>query len=295
MSGLRWPIDGAAGEGAVRTRGRALLAASAVLGLGLALACAGCAVIPVREEVLAGNEIAPDMLGFVRFGVTTRDSIVAALGPPTIEFPDVRTIAYPWQARWAKMPWIIPFGGAGVQDLGRTHVLLFAFDPRDRVLAFDLERRQGGTIRTHALRWIERERLDVPRPPSRFVSAPIPAGEARLYVYRRGGWKDAKGLAQPAVSVDGRLVAELRKGAFVSVLLAPGAHDLTVDPVPDVATKTSPPATRPIETITIQAVPDTTYYVELWIRFGWGALDPALQPRAPRIAEPVIRKMKPTW
>ena len=294
MYTLRQGSQGAARGGAGRRRGRTIPARAAVA-FGIALACVGCAVVPVHESVIAGTAIARDTLRLVRIGVTTRDSIVAALGPAAIEFPDIRTIAYPWQARWAKMLWVIPFGAAGVEDLGRTHVLLFAFDSLDRVLAFDLNRRQGGTLRSHALRWIERDRLDIPRPSSRFVSAPVPSGEARLCLYRPGGWKDAKGLPQPAVSVDGRLVAELRKGGFASVLLSPGAHELSVDPVPDAALKTSPPDRRPIETITIHAAPDTTYYVELWIRWGFGALSPVLQLRTPGIAEPVIRTMKPTW
>ncbi len=263
--------------------------------VGTLVLSSSCAVIPVRERVIAGNRVSRPMLTFVHLGVTPRDTVIERLGAPILEFPDIRTVAYPWQVVYAKMPWVIPFGGAGIQDLGRYDVLLVAFDANDRVLAYDLDHRHGGTIRSHALRWVERARLDVPRPPARFVATPIPKGTARLYIYRHGGWKDAKVPFQPAVSVDGKLVAELRKGGFASVLLDPGAHDVTVDPVPDQALKSSPSDTRPIETFTVHAAADTVYYLEMWIRHGFGALDPEFALRAPAVAEPVIRRMRPTW
>jgi hypothetical protein len=257
------------------------------------IAACGCAVIPVRERVLTGTQVTPGMLGFVHAGVTPRDTVVHRLGPPTIEFPDLRMIAYSWQVLTARVPWVIPFGTAGVQDLGRHDVLSIAFDPSDRVLAYDLGPRRGATLRTHALRW--GERLGMPKPPARFVAAPIPTGTARLYVYRRGGWHDAKGVSQPAVSVDGQLVAELRKGAFVSLPLTPGTHEVAVDPVPDATLKGSKPGSRPIRTLTIHATADSAYYLELWVRFGFGALDPALELHSAAVAEPVLRRMRPTW
>jgi hypothetical protein len=53
--------------------------------------------------------------------------------------------------------------------------------------------------------------------------APIPPGQARLYVYRpesSAGPHDAGGI-----SVDKRPLASLDKGAYVSVVLEPGAHE----------------------------------------------------------------------
>ena len=97
------------------------------------------------------------------------------------------------------------------------------------------------------------------------------------------------------MSVDGQLFAELRKGAFVSVPLAAGTHEVAVDPVPDATLRRNLSASRPIRTMTIDAAADSTYYLELWVRFGFGALDPALELRSAAAAEPVIRRMRPTW
>ena len=109
------------------------------------------------------------MLTFLHPGVTPRDTVIHELGPPTIEFLDLRVIVYSWQVLTARMPWIAPFG-AGILDLGRQDVLSIAFDPSDRVLAHDLGRRRGTTLRTHALRWAGR--LGIPKPPARLGRRP---------------------------------------------------------------------------------------------------------------------------
>jgi hypothetical protein len=290
----RWapaPVASISKASRASTRGFRTAAAA----LAMAWLVAGCVVIPVHHQVIAGRAMSRPMLGFMRVGETPRDSVLAALGPPVFEFPDIRVIAYSWQVLHARAPWVVPFGTAGVQDLAHYEVLSIAFDDSDRVLAYDFGPRKGGTIRSHALRWIERAHLDVPRPVAGFTDPPVPSGEARLYVYRRGGLKDAPLPYEPEVSVDGKRVAELRKHGFVSVLLSPGPHVVLVDPVPDQTLKHMPEDQRPMRQFTIEAVADTVYYLELWVRHGFGALDPAFQLRTPAKAKPVLRKMRPTW
>jgi len=255
----------------------------------------GCAavVVPTPEnEVLSGRKITNENIAFIEQGVTSRNDVIQELGPPDMDFNDLQTIAYSWEVLDSYMPWVIAGGGAGVEKIGKPYALLIAFDKDDNVLNFEIrERWPLDTLRGHALKWIEREKLDVPEP-TKFVISEVPKGKAVLYVYRPGGFGDAPLLHQPSVSVDGRLVAELRKGGYIEKFLQSGLHTVSVDPDPNTNRRQW---ARPIRSFSFDALPDKAYYLKVRVKWGMGKLDPELTICPAEVAVPVLKDLKPTW
>jgi len=265
------------------------------------LALSGCAaiVIPVSDaEVTSGRKIGAENIAFFKQGVTTRAEVIQALGQPDIDFKDLRIIVYHWSVRSAYVPWVVGSGGGGtgdIMEISDKYTLLIALDEKDYVSRSEITKVWPGTpIRSHTLKWVEREKLDVPKPSDRFVALEPPKGQAVLYVFRPGDWGDAPLLHQPAVSIDGSLVAELRKGGYISTTLEPGSHEVSVDPVP-LLTTLPRPEQRPIRTLSFDATPDKVYYLKVKIKWGFGALDPELTMHTAAEAVPVIEKLRPTW
>lgn len=256
-------------------------------------------VIPVSDgKVTSGRKLTGQDTVFLNQGFTTREEVVREIGQPDMDFKDLRIIAYDWNVLSAYVPWVIgTYGGgsAGIMEVSDKHILLIAFDKEDRVLSFAIDKLWPfDTIRGHALNWIEREGIDVPGPSTDFVMVEIPKDHAVLYIYRPGGWGDAPLLlTQPAVSVDERVIANLRKGGYTSTVLQPGLHTVSVNPAPDGSLLR--PEQRPVRTFSFDALPDTAYYLKIRIRSGWGALDPELTLHSAEDAMPVIKKLRPTW
>lgn len=261
----------------------------------------GCAavIVPVPEnEVLSGREITNENLAFIKQGVTSRNEVIQELGPPAMDFKELRATAYSWEVLGYYMPWVIGgglSGAGGVAKIGKPYALLIAFDKDDHVSKFEIKERWPlDTLRSHAVKWIKRENLDVQEPPDEFVTLELPKTQAVLYIYRPGGFGDAPLLIQPAVSVDGQLVAELRKGGYIARLLHPGFHTVSVDPDPNPTSFLRPEQT-PIRTFSFDALPAKAYYLKVRVKWGWGKLDPELTIYPPEDAVPVIKKLKPTW
>ena len=193
----------------------------------------GCVIIPVPEqEVLSGRKITNENIAFIKEGVTSRSEVIQELGSPDIDFKDLRTIAYTWEVVGAYMPWFFGYGysgAGGVEKIGKPYVLLIAFDKDELVSNFEIKQRWPlDTVKGHAVKWIEREGLDVPEPPNSFDKLVIPKGQAVIYIYRPGGWSD--GPVLPEVKIDGELVAELQKGGYIAQILRSGFHTISVNP-----------------------------------------------------------------
>lgn len=261
------------------------------------LVLTGCAavIVPAPEnEVLSGHKITNENIAFIEQGVTSRIDVIQELGPPDMDFDDLQTIAYSWEVLSAYMPWVAGSAG-GVEKIGKPYTLLIAFDKDDNVLNFEIrERWPLDTLRGHALKWIEQEKVDVPEPTDKFVVSEVPKGKAVLYVYRPGGFFDAPLLHQPDVSVDGRLVAGLRKGGYIEKSLQPGFHTVSVDPNPNTLTFLRPEQT-PVRTFSFDALPDKAYYLKVRVKWGLGKLDPELTIYPAEDAVPVLKELKPTW
>lgn len=258
----------------------------------------GCAaiIIPVPEhEVLSGRKITSENIAFIEQGITSRSDVIQELGPPYMDLKELRTIAYSWVVLSAYMPWVAFPGVIGLEEIPKSYVLLIAFDKDDHVSKFEIKERWPlDTVKSHAIKWIERENLDVPKPPNEFVESELPKGQAVLYIYRPGGWRDAPLLHQPVASIDGEVVAELRKGGYIARVFQPGFHTVSVNPDTN-PTSYLEPEERPVRRFSFDALPDTAYYLEVRVKYGWGALDPELTIRPAEDAMPVLKELKPTW
>ncbi len=261
----------------------------------------GCAsiIIPVSDgKALSGRKITAENTTFIKSGVTTRREVIQTLGQPDMDFKDLRIIAYSWNVLGAYVPWVVGTpggGGAGIMEISDKYVLLIAFEKEDRVSRFEIKKLWPlDTIRDHVLKWTGREGIDVPKPSTHVVGVEIPKDQAVLYIYRPGGWGDAPLLHQPVISVDEKAVAELRKGEYISTVLQPGFHVVSVNPDPN---PTSPlrPEQRPVRTFSFDALPNTAYYLKIRVRWGLGALDPELTIYPAEDAVPVIKELRPTW
>lgn len=261
----------------------------------------GCAaiIVPVPEgKVMSGRKITSENTAFIKQGITGRNDVLKELGRPDMDFKELRTVAYTWEVLGAYMPWVIggPYAAAGgVKEISKPYILMINFDKEDRVSKFVIKERWPlDTVRSHAMKWIERENLDVLKPPNEFIALGLPKGQAVLYIFRPGGWRDAPLLHQPAVSIDGEVVAELRKGGYIARVLKPGFHTVSVNPDPNPISFLKP-RERPIRMFSFDALPDTAYYLKVRIRYGFGALDPELMILPTENAIPVLKELKPTW
>jgi hypothetical protein len=239
-------------------------------------------------------------IDFIKVGVTSRDEVIEELGPPYLSFEDLQIIAYSWVVVGAYVPWIIGGEGqaaGGVEQIGVRYVLLIAFDKHDGVIKHEIkERWLFDTIRGHATKWAERENLAVPPPTISFVKSEIPKGKAVIYILRPGGLRDAPLLHQPTVSVDGEVVAELRKGGYVARTLKPGVHTVSVD-----ANDDSPCSVNerwPVTADTFEVLPDTAYFLNIHLKY----LSLTIQQPTPVLkfceadeALPILRNLRPTW
>ena len=172
--------------------------------------------------------------------------------------------------------------------------MLIAFDKDDRVLKFETtERRPRETVRSHAIKWMERESLDIPKPPQEFVALEVPKGQAVLYIYRPGGWRDVLHYCQPVVSIDGKIVDEIHRGGYIGQVLRSGTHWVYVDPCPIPDESYGP--IKVVGKCQFRALSDTTNYMEVRIPWPWGELRPELTMRSAEDAMPVLKDLKPTW
>jgi outer membrane protein assembly factor BamE (lipoprotein component of BamABCDE complex) len=64
-----------------------------ILACVLILLCGGC-VVPLPSKVSAGHQYSRDALAFLDLPDTTREDVVASLGPPLIESRDARVLFY---------------------------------------------------------------------------------------------------------------------------------------------------------------------------------------------------------
>jgi hypothetical protein len=100
-------------------------------------------VIPLGSKVTAGHRYCADELAFLDLRGTTRDEVIASLGPPLLESQDTQTLVYEWEqtSRWR----FVPPDHIGEVPLG-THPsvlhgspqqwgLFFAYDARGVVFA----------------------------------------------------------------------------------------------------------------------------------------------------------------
>ncbi len=258
----------------------------------LLIVSAGCVVIPIPlpETVAAGKEITSEQVTLIIPGRTHREDVIRALGEPYAEFPDLRIVGYRWVTNRGGIIWGAgaPGGaGAGAIPMNIPYDLLIAFDSADRVVTFEklsFDRlRHWESLREQALIWAESQDLVVPKAPSMFVAREIAPGQSVLYLYLESGFL---GLIKPEVRVNGKAVGWLRRGEYVAIALAPGAHTVTVD----LPLQTVKPWWPTVASIDVQTLPGQTHYVTVRVR---DRAPPVLTVRSEEEALPALKEMKP--
>jgi len=260
----------------------------------LLLTTTGCIIIPVPErEVLAGHKITDENTAFIQPGITTRNDVMRGLGQPSLEFEDQRIVAYTWEMFMGYFAWGAWFQNWNI-EMGKPYVLLIAFDGNDRVVRFETKARWPfDTIQEHALKWAQREGLNIPIPPTEFTVKEIPSGQSVIYIYRSARWGPPFYFPL-TVTIDSKQVAELTKGRYREAILAPGFHTISVKPGPSGRLKPYENI-KPVPPFSFVALPDTAYYLEVETGSGFGGLDFPLRIRAQDNALPVLKTLERVW
>jgi hypothetical protein len=127
----------------------------------------GCPVVLPLGGGDVGRRITKNQLAFVRPGITSKSDVIAQLGEPDVIWENERVLAYNWDVIRSK--YLVGVLGPGSSPPfgtveNRVHcVLLFRFDPEDRVERFQLTRRPSSdSYGAHLRKWVGqgREQLD---------------------------------------------------------------------------------------------------------------------------------------
>jgi hypothetical protein len=151
------------------------------------LAVTGCVPVQVAsssDPPLAGQRIKPDDITFIKPGVTSREEVIAKLGPPTVDLSDLRTLVYVWIELKEQWVGVIPFG---VATAPRTadFALLVVLDEDNHVVRAGIDQRSwADTVISQSRKWAEAQKVPFPRAQSSFAPIPIREGKALVYIYR---------------------------------------------------------------------------------------------------------------
>ena len=280
--------------GCQKNLGRGVLRKFALFcGVLLILVVQGCVVLPVPKRTIAGTEIEAARLGFIQPNVTSHSRVVNELGPPDGNFEDIRVIAYAWESSGGLVLWIVPLVNTGAQMIEKPNVLLIEFDENEHVRRFELTQRGlRDTIRSRAVAWAKEgtnsAALSLPK---RFVPVSIPRGKSVIYVYRPGGFE----VPFFAVSVisDRQPLADLRSKEYVSVVVEPGPHSLTLHPH-SLSFSTGSLDLEVVErTVCVNTTPDSANYLEVTLPAGRGRLDPNAEILREEEAMWTLAELKP--
>ena len=180
----------------------------------------------------------------------------------------------------------------GVAVATRPEYFFVAFDKNDyvsawgvlmgkrRLLGFNLSRNMRGPGRkTKDWRYLN--------PRRDLLRGNVPQRQAVVYIYRPSGFAFPF-RADPAVLVDGKLEAELRKGTYIAVPLSVGKHVISVDPLPHY-NGSVPPEQRPVRSISLDTAPNTKYFVSF--RVGSIGFETELMIQSEQEAMPVLENM----
>jgi len=257
----------------------------------LLVGAGGCLVLPIPQSTPAGARVTAEDTSPLKAGVTTKAEIIQKLGTPQLELPDLRLIAYEWNQVDYQLLWILVGGysaAGGAEEIKLPHAFFAAFDQGDRVLVFDFEKLslwRNRPIQEAAREWAKRQGLAVPDLPPRFVPLDTPSGQAALYIYQPAG----PPVPWPAVWVDGKLEAELKKGTYVALTLPPGNHTVRVDTGPKGS------LTDPSKTVSLDLAPNMKYFISFKMWYSWwsGELLLETNPHSEQEAMPVLSRMAP--
>ncbi len=279
----------------------------------LAILIAGCIAVPPPvhdESVVYGRALAEDDVRATLAGAESALAVKARLGEPVANFGPHRVLVYLWTVRKGVVLWVGAGGlrgGAGAAPLLATHLLFVAFDVDGRVLKVGTADFQPlDTLAAQVRQWLLGNGLTArvagPRAEPGVGQKPV------LYVYHpcRSSCPfptfDA-GIFKPAVEVDGAVIGDLGKGEYLAVELEPGAHTLTIDPVPGYrfAGQDEDPFVKDLRRRRVRTVlrvrgePDEAVYVETYLCTGTGKIEMHAVARDPQNGLRAISDLQPAW
>ncbi len=269
-----------------------------LIGCLLLFVSTGCCVFPIPTErtLEIRKEITSEQISFITPGSTHREDVIRQLGEPYVEFPDLRIMVYTWVIRVGKVSGcVLPplgLGAADLRNLYRYYTLLIAFDSADRVvkLANIVSWGDSENVREQALKWsktLETQDLAVSNVSPMVVGQVIPPVGSALYIYWQPGfWNNSPFGGSWEVGVNGKVIGWIRRGEYIGITLAPGAHMVTVffhrrsswDSI----------------SIYFNALMGQAHYVSVGQPQWGGVTDPVLMVRSEGEALPVLKRMKPS-
>jgi hypothetical protein len=132
---------------------------------GCADANVGTPLIPVRTHVTAGHKYSPEALEFLDDPTTTREEVIATLGPPLLESKKSRVLLYTWETtlRFTALRFYDaynnPTGSVGTDSL-RDWGLFIAYSQDQSVCAHEILRIGTSDLKKACADW--RNRLNLP-------------------------------------------------------------------------------------------------------------------------------------
>jgi len=104
-----------------------------------------------------------------------------------------------------------------------------------------------------------------------------------------------------AVAVDAQYRSELRDEVYIALIVEPGMHEVLADALPPyryveygTALRIAPERRRPAS-FKIEALPGSTYFIELVCTSGTGTIETSLRLIPDADALPIIRQLHAAW
>jgi hypothetical protein len=249
----------------------------------------GCVIIPLPEHGLlyGRGKIEEADIAFLKIGETSREDVVLRFGQPDVILFDQRILAYSWAVSVGY--WAVAGGGnAAVGAFPKHYLLMLEFNDEGRLRRAEMASswlRQN--LHKEALKWFETLDLAVSKAPPMLVGEVIPPGESAFYIYRETSFWD-RGKVPWEVRVDRKAVGWLRKGEYIAITLAPGAHVVAV-----IISTPSLNENLVGASINFKALPGQAHYVSVE-QPQWSPTpfpDPVLTVRSEGEALPMLKKM----
>ena len=273
--------------------------------------CVPVHVASSSDPPLAGQRIKPDDITFIKAGITSREEVIAKLGPPTVDLSDLRTLVYVWIELKEQWVGVIPLGVATAPRTADL-ALLVALDENNRVVRAGIDQRSwADTVISQTRKWAEAQKVALPPTRSSFAPVPIPEGKALVYVYRTkppaslgSRFFPPQSFVWPlAIGIDTQYVSEMHDDTFAMVSVSPGRHEFFANPFPPYrypqyrGNLAIDPSKRQPGSVTVDVRPEQPYFIEVFSGSAMGddGLTTSLTLRSESEAMPVLRSFRPTW
>ncbi len=213
----------------------------------------GCVAFPSSEPgrgVVGGNSVSMAQRTSLSDRPVSRSDVIQQLGPPTLEFTDLRVSTYAWvehQRDWTLyllqsgyLVDIPPVSSIPFANHERS-ILFVHWDADERVTAIDVRsQRQDDSLRAQAVAWLASENIvadevsAIPRtaPETAIAMGRLVIQTAEAPPHVQGLLRNAYRCQLLAVLVDDRLETELQPEVSWDMTLPAGPHQLAIDPWP---------------------------------------------------------------